>query len=151
MSKPPASTGTTSISFKTTAAFRSNRKASFRSDRVEEATMQEPLRKPELLSEHLPASRESGSETPSTVTSKPAVIPFEARGTSHSTLILRFRESERMLHWSIAVPFTILFVTGMVLMFVYNLPSEGISRQVFVWTHKIGGGLMIFFPLLTAV
>lgn len=113
--------------------------------------MQEPLRKPGVFSVRLPTTRESGPETRGPVESKPAIIPFEVRGTSHSMEILRFRESERVLHWSIAVPFMICFATGMILMFFYNLHSEGISRHVFAWTHRIAGGGMLFFPLLAAV
>jgi formate dehydrogenase subunit gamma len=113
--------------------------------------MNTPLRKSEIISAPSPEPRESGPAAPAPVASKSAVLPFEVRGTSHSTQILRFRESERVLHWSIAVPFMTCFLTGMALMFFYNLHSEGISRPIFAWTHRIAGGLMIFGPVLTAV
>jgi formate dehydrogenase subunit gamma len=108
--------------------------------------MQEPLRESEGISTPSPLPRERGPAA-----SAPAVIPFDARGTSQSTVILRFRESERVLHWSIAVPFTICFCTGMVLMFFYNLHSEGISRDIFTWTHRFAGAALVLLPFLTAV
>ncbi len=80
-------------------------------------------------------------------TSRPAIAPSEARETIDQ--ILRFQKSERVLHWSIAVPFMVCFATGMILMFFYNLHSPGVSRQVLSWLHRIAGAALIFFPVLT--
>ncbi len=79
----------------------------------------------------------------------PAPVASEDQGTSEQ--ILRFQKSERMLHWSIAVPFMVCFATGMILMFFYNLHSPGISRQALSWLHRIAGAALISFPLLTMV
>ncbi|MBZ5498139.1 MAG: cytochrome b/b6 domain-containing protein [Acidobacteriia bacterium] len=61
--------------------------------------------------------------------------------------ILRFRKSERVLHWSIAVPFMVCYTTALILMFGYNLHSESVSRDVFSWIHRISGACLIFFPI----
>jgi len=78
-----------------------------------------------------------------------AVVRPEVQGRSER--ILRFQKSERILHWSIAVPFMVCFCTGMVLMFFYNLHSPGISRQVLSWLHRIAGAVLTFLPVLTIV
>jgi formate dehydrogenase subunit gamma len=69
----------------------------------------------------------------------------------NSEQILRFRSSERMLHWSIAVPFMVCYATGMVLMTCFSLRAPGISRGLLSWTHKIAGAFLILMPALTAV
>lgn len=60
--------------------------------------------------------------------------------------ILRFHVSERMLHWAVAVPFLLCAVSGLTLLFGYNLRSDGISRQVFSWLHRAGGLGLILCP-----
>jgi len=76
----------------------------------------------------------------------------EARGESENPdKILRFRPSERILHWSIAVPFMLCYATGIVLMTCFPLRSPGVSRGLLSWTHKGGGALMILLPALTAI
>jgi formate dehydrogenase subunit gamma len=67
---------------------------------------------------------------------------------SYPRQILRFRKSERMLHWAIAIPFTICYASALVLMFGFNLHSEGISRSVFSWIHRTSGACFILFPSL---
>jgi formate dehydrogenase subunit gamma len=79
----------------------------------------------------------------------PVAVAPEAQGTSGQ--ILRFLKSERILHWSIAVPFMVCFATGMILMFFYNLHSPGLSRQVLSWLHRIAGVALILFPASTLV
>ncbi len=69
----------------------------------------------------------------------------------HLGQILRFRRSERMLHWSIAVPFMLCWVTGFILKVFYNLHSEDPSRDVLSWIHRIGGAGLIVFPTLWAL
>lgn len=62
--------------------------------------------------------------------------------------ILRFRTSERTLHWAIAVPVLICWVTAAVLVFAYNPMPLRPFRSVLSWAHKIGGvGLIVFPPL----
>ncbi len=67
------------------------------------------------------------------------------------TLILRFHKSERMLHWSIAVPFMVCFATAVVLVAVYNLHPQRPYRIIFATIHRISGVCLILFPLLTAL
>ncbi len=62
--------------------------------------------------------------------------------------ILRFAKGEMALHWSIALPFLTCFVTGMVVKFFYNLHSDGISRDVLTFVHKVAGGCLTVFPTL---
>jgi formate dehydrogenase subunit gamma len=65
--------------------------------------------------------------------------------------ILRFHPSERMLHWSLAIPFVVCVATAVVLIVVYNLHPHRAFRAVFAWTHRISGACLILFPLLTAI
>jgi formate dehydrogenase subunit gamma len=65
--------------------------------------------------------------------------------------ILRFQRSERWLHWSIAAPFMVCFATGFVLMGFYNLHSEGASRAVLSWMHRISGACFIVSPTLSVI
>ncbi len=88
----------------------------------------------------LPATGSAVQESPRRVESQP-----EPR------LILRFHKSERMLHWSIAVPFMVCFATAVVLVAVYNLHPQRPYRIVFATIHRISGVCLILFPLLTAL
>ncbi len=96
---------------------------------------------------------ETDTEAPETgdagVTTSGKLLRF--RRPDGSPEILRFRRSEILLHWSIAVPFMVCFVTGVVLKFFYNLHSEGISRGILSWIHRISGLGLIAFPALTAL
>jgi formate dehydrogenase subunit gamma len=65
--------------------------------------------------------------------------------------ILRFRESERHLHWAIAVPFMISYATALVLVAVYNPHPERPLRWVFSWTHRISGIWLSVVPLCAVV
>jgi formate dehydrogenase gamma subunit len=62
--------------------------------------------------------------------------------------ILRFARGEMMLHWSIAVPFMICFVTGVTMKVFYNLHSESLFREVLSFLHRVGGGALAVFPAL---
>ena len=81
----------------------------------------------------------------------PGVSATGGEGAYQSDQILRFRKSERILHWSIAVPFMVCFATGMILMFFYNLHSPGISRHIFSWLHRIAGAALFLLPVIAAV
>jgi len=72
-----------------------------------------------------------------------------ATKTAPSTQILRFRRSERLLHWSIAVPFMICYATAVALYLFFTLRSPHTSRLVLSWTHRVAGAGLIAFPLLT--
>ncbi len=65
--------------------------------------------------------------------------------------ILRFERSERLIHWAIAAPFTVCYLTALVLVVIYNPNPRLPYRLVFSWTHRISGTCMIVLPLLTAI
>lgn len=77
--------------------------------------------------------------------------PERVESKPEPRLILRFHKSERMLHWSIAVPFMVCFVTALVLVLVYNLHPQRPYRIIFATIHRISGACLILFPLLTAL
>ena len=67
-----------------------------------------------------------------------------------SRTIQRFQKSERLLHWAIALPFMICGATGFILLAFYNLRSEGMSRDILSWMHRIAGAGFMVLPALTA-
>ena len=62
--------------------------------------------------------------------------------------ILRFRRSERMLHWAIAIPFTVCWLTAVMLVFVYNPDPLRPLRDVFGVIHRASGIALIIFPAM---
>lgn len=66
-------------------------------------------------------------------------------------VILRFRRSERLLHWAIAAPFTACYLTAVVLLVIYNPNPRLPYRSLFSWTHRISGVCLIAFPVLVAL
>ncbi len=62
--------------------------------------------------------------------------------------ILRFAESERILHWSIAAPFLVSFGTGILLAVVYNPDPSRPFRSVFAVLHRISGVAFMILPML---
>lgn len=69
----------------------------------------------------------------------------------HSPKILRFRKSERMVHWAIAIPFMICFATALILVIFYNPDPLRPYRSVFSWVHRISGICLIALPMLTII
>lgn len=67
------------------------------------------------------------------------------------TQILRFRKSERLLHWAIAVPFLVCYATAIVLIVRYNPDPQRPYRQVFALAHRISGVAFILLPVLAVV
>jgi formate dehydrogenase subunit gamma len=76
--------------------------------------------------------------------------PHARRPVAEPRQILRFQRSERLLHWSIAVPFMVCYATALVLFLFFNLHSQG-ARPIWSWVHRIAGAGLIAFPLLTAL
>ncbi|MDH3297619.1 MAG: cytochrome b/b6 domain-containing protein [Gemmatimonadota bacterium] len=62
--------------------------------------------------------------------------------------ILRFRTSERHVHWAIAIPFLICYTTALIMVVVYNPDPQRPLRSLFSWTHRLSGVGLIVFPLL---
>ena len=68
---------------------------------------------------------------------------------NESTKILRFRKSERLLHWSLAVPFLVCFTTAVILIIFYNPSPTRPYRLWFSWGHRISGILLLILPLFS--
>lgn len=60
--------------------------------------------------------------------------------------VLRFRCSERHLHWAIAVPFMVCYTTAAILVFVYNPQPDRPLHALVSWIHRISGGCLIVLP-----
>jgi formate dehydrogenase subunit gamma len=65
--------------------------------------------------------------------------------------VLRFRQSERQLHWALAVPFMVCYATAMILVTIYNPNPTRPYRDVVSWAHRMSGVCLIVLPLWTAV
>jgi formate dehydrogenase subunit gamma len=80
-------------------------------------------------------------------------IESDPRPETAATLeskILRFRKSERLMHWAIAIPFLVCFTSAAILFFVYTRDPRNHLRAVFSWTHRISGICFIVFPIAAA-
>lgn len=62
--------------------------------------------------------------------------------------ILRFKRSERHLHWALAIPFLICLTTAIILILVYNPAPGRPYRSYFSWAHRISGLALFLLPLL---
>jgi len=67
---------------------------------------------------------------------------------SQSGKILRFRKSERHLHWAIAVPFMLCYATALILVFFYNPNPLRPYREVFSVVHRISAVCLFVLPML---
>ena len=65
-----------------------------------------------------------------------------------SNKILRFRKSERLVHWALAIPFLVCFGTALVLVFYYNPDPLRPYRDIVSWIHRISGVCLIVLPML---
>lgn len=68
---------------------------------------------------------------------------------NRSQKILRFRKSERKVHWAIAVPFLICYTTALILVIFYNPDPLRPYRYIFSWTHRISGVCLFLLPLIS--
>jgi len=66
----------------------------------------------------------------------------------NNTKIVRFRRSERSIHWALAIPFLVCFVTAIIMVVFYNPDPSRPYRAVFSWTHRLSGVCLAIFPLL---
>ncbi len=51
--------------------------------------------------------------------------------------ILRFRKSERLLHWALAIPFLVCLISALILVIFYNPNPMRPYRVLFSWIHRI--------------
>ncbi|MFH1279237.1 MAG: cytochrome b/b6 domain-containing protein [Candidatus Eisenbacteria bacterium] len=65
--------------------------------------------------------------------------------------ILRFRKTERLVHWSLAIPFLVCFITAIILVFVYNPAPRRPYHEVFSWIHRISGLCLATFPIIALI
>ncbi len=72
----------------------------------------------------------------------------ESKRRSQSNKILRFRKSERHLHWAIAIPFMICYATALILVFFYNPNPLRPYREIFSVVHRISAVCLFVLPML---
>jgi formate dehydrogenase subunit gamma len=63
-------------------------------------------------------------------------------------MILRFQFTEICLHWAIAIPFLVCYLSAVVLIFVYNPEPTMAFRTEFSWLHKGSALALITLPPL---
>ena len=73
------------------------------------------------------------------------------KGSQNESKVLRFRKTERAVHWAIAIPFLVCYATALVLVFVYNPDPQRPLRDVFSWTHRLSGVCLIVLPMLAVM
>ena len=78
-----------------------------------------------------------------------ASAPYGA-ASQHPRQILRFKPSERALHWSISIPFMVCYTTAAILILFFSRRPET-SRTIISWIHRIAGMGLIAFPFMTAL
>lgn len=76
----------------------------------------------------------------------PRLIRFDS-DPSKDGAILRFRKTERWLHWAIAIPFMICWVSALILVLVYNPAPHLPYRLALSWLHRLSGAALIAIPL----
>ena len=62
--------------------------------------------------------------------------------------MLRFRRSERHLHWALAIPFMICYLTALTLIVDYNPDPTRPFREIFSWIHRISGICLLVLPMI---
>lgn len=70
---------------------------------------------------------------------------------NHPSKILRFLPGERFLHWALAIPFVLLYLTAGLMIAFYNEPSPRLFREAFAVGHRVVGVLLIVLPPLAFV
>ncbi len=69
--------------------------------------------------------------------------------SSDPNTVLRFRTCERHLHWALAIPFKVCYLTAVILVLVYNPDPTRPLRMVFSWIHRASGICLAVLPVAT--
>jgi len=107
----------------------------------------------------LPGDREAEHSRPGLhqelVHAKPPMKPLhvvsappQKSGPVALSNILRFRRSERMLHWAIAIPYVVCWLTAAILVLVYNPNPLRPLRDVFAVIHRASAIALIIIPAI---
>ena len=82
------------------------------------------------------------------MTSGPTTTSTGSRHVSggRSPRILRFLQSERFLHWALAIPFVLLYATALVMVVLWSEPQPRHVRTAFAWAHRIFGLFLLLLP-----
>ena len=62
--------------------------------------------------------------------------------------ILRFHRTERLVHWAIAIPFLICYLTALIKIVVYHPDPQRPYRELLCWIHRGSGVCLIVLPIL---
>ncbi len=65
--------------------------------------------------------------------------------------ILRFRKSERLIHWALAIPFLVCYCSALVLVVFYNPAPDRPYRDIFSWIHRVSGICLTVLPPLAVL
>jgi formate dehydrogenase subunit gamma len=102
---------------------------------------------------HAPAPRPQATVHATAPAPARAVTHAPAHAAAHASAhapqpskILRFLPGERFLHWALAGPFVLLYLTGGLMFLFYGEPSPRHIRPFFALAHRIVGVLLIVLP-----
>lgn len=62
--------------------------------------------------------------------------------------MLRLLKADRWIHWSIALPCIVCYVTALILVIIYNPEPSRPFRDIFSWVHRISGVSLIILPTI---
>ena len=72
----------------------------------------------------------------------------EPKADPHAGQIPRFIAAERFLHWALALPFVLLYLTAIALVLLYGEPHPRQFRNAFALAHRTIGVALIVLPPL---
>lgn len=83
------------------------------------------------------------ASSPQAPVAAPAV---EASSEQSPKRIRRFQRPEILLHWAIALPFMVCYLSSAILLVAYTQAPDRAYRPLFAWTHRISGLCLLIFP-----
>lgn len=111
--------------------------------------LSQPLREPNRSAASAPLEKRGPASEHEESRLSAHILRFPANEAAQE--IPRFLRGERMLHWSIAIPFLVCFTTGVILKFFFDLHPEGLSRDFLALVHRVAGGCLAVFPSLAVL